>query len=250
MTRSSTPTSTRRSCRAAALRRITRAPSFTAADVQTQWSPDGRQLLFVRKWNDGSKQAIYTVDAKGGRIRRVTPFALRAGDWPDWSPDGTRILFRSPETDDFLHSNLYTIRPDGSGLRQVTHAARRDARLLGVVLARRQAHHARARGHRRRGGRLDHAHGRQRPHAGHPHARRATARRTGAGGSAEPGGGRDYALRVRARLAVLAITAALVGGCGARRRRMTRPAARRSRRSCSSGIAFRPTATARRGARC
>lgn len=104
------------------LRRITRAPRFIAADAQTQWSPDGGQLLFVRKWNDGSKQAIYTVAANGGRIHRVTPFAFRAGDWPDWSPDGKRILFRSPETDDFLHSNLYTIRPDGSGLKQVTHA--------------------------------------------------------------------------------------------------------------------------------
>ena len=104
------------------LRRITRAPRFVAADVQTQWSPDGRQLLFVRKWNDGSKQAIYTVDAHGGPVHRVTPIALRAGDWPDWSPDGKRILFRSPESDDFLHSNLYTIRPDGSGLKQVTHA--------------------------------------------------------------------------------------------------------------------------------
>lgn len=103
------------------LRRITRAPESVAADVQVQWSPDGRKLVFVRKWNDGS-QAIYTVDADGDRIHRVTPFALRAGDWPDWSPDGRRILFRSPDTGDFLHSNLYTIRPDGSGLEQVTHA--------------------------------------------------------------------------------------------------------------------------------
>ena len=102
------------------LRRITRAPEFVAADLQTQWSPDGKHLVFVRKWNDG-RQAIYTVGVHGGPIHQVTPFALQAGDWPDWSPDGRRILFRSPESEDFLHSQLYTIRPDGSGQKQITH---------------------------------------------------------------------------------------------------------------------------------
>ena len=54
-------------------------------------------------------------------MRRVTPFSLNAGDGPDWSPDGKRILFRSPENGTFLGSQLYTIGPDGSGLKQVTH---------------------------------------------------------------------------------------------------------------------------------
>ena len=31
-----------------------------------------------------------------------------------------RILFRSP-TDEFAGSNLYTVRPDGTGLKQLTH---------------------------------------------------------------------------------------------------------------------------------
>ena len=46
---------------------------------------------------------------------------MNAGDGPDWSPDGTRILFRAPATEDFLNSNLYTIHPDGTGLSQLTH---------------------------------------------------------------------------------------------------------------------------------
>jgi TolB protein len=40
---------------------------------------------------------------------------------PDVSPDGRRILFHSnqggPEE---ISANLYTIRPDGTGLRQLT----------------------------------------------------------------------------------------------------------------------------------
>ena len=44
------------------------------------------------------------------------------GDHPDWSPDGRRILFRSNgKTDDVTGSQLYTVRPDGSDLEQITH---------------------------------------------------------------------------------------------------------------------------------
>jgi hypothetical protein len=35
---------------------------------------------------------------------------------------GSRILFRSPETENVLHGDIWTIDPDGTGLRQVTHA--------------------------------------------------------------------------------------------------------------------------------
>lgn len=107
------------------VRRITLPPTLEADDVDPQWSPDGKQLVFVRK-NVKAKpaggQAVFVVNADGSGLRRVTPLKLRAGDGPDWSPDGSQILFRSPETDNFLHSNIFTIHPDGSGLRQVTHA--------------------------------------------------------------------------------------------------------------------------------
>jgi len=107
------------------LRKVTLPPKRTAEDNEVQWSPDGRKVVFVRTFDDGHnnalRQAIHTVNADGSGLRRVTPFSLNAGDGPDWSPDGERILFRSPENDTFLGSHLYTIRPDGSGLRQVTH---------------------------------------------------------------------------------------------------------------------------------
>ena len=104
------------------VRRLTRAPKFDAEDVQSQWSPDGKRLVFARYYRDG-RRALFVVNADGSHLRRLTPFSLQAADGPDWSPDGKRILFRSPATDDFLNSNLFTIRLDGSGLRQVTHAA-------------------------------------------------------------------------------------------------------------------------------
>jgi Tol biopolymer transport system component len=107
-------------------RRVTLPKTKTAEDVDPQWSPDGRRILFVRMNGTARPrhgQAIFVVNADGTGLRRVTPWKLRAGDGPDWSPDGKDILFRSPETEDFLHCNLFTIHPDGTGLRQVTHLA-------------------------------------------------------------------------------------------------------------------------------
>jgi TolB protein len=48
---------------------------------------------------------------------------LHAGaDRIDWSPDGSQILFRTqPLAGTSFGGNLYTIRPDGSDRRQLTH---------------------------------------------------------------------------------------------------------------------------------
>jgi TolB protein len=89
-------------------------------------SPDGRTIVFEEATSPLGhprlSHAVFTVGADGKGVRRVTPWKLRAGDGPDWAPDGSRILFRSNEdVGDFAKSQLYTIHPDGSGLTQLTH---------------------------------------------------------------------------------------------------------------------------------
>jgi Tol biopolymer transport system component len=100
-----------------------------AIGTDPTWSPNGKQLAFAR-FNDpgtGRKpvdgRAIFVVNADGTHLRRLTAWRLKAGDRSDWSPDGTRILFRTmPNGEgDYGKGNIYTIRPDGSGLRQLTH---------------------------------------------------------------------------------------------------------------------------------
>jgi Tol biopolymer transport system component len=88
------------------------------------WSPDGRRMVLpLMTRNNPSKHtdlgtALFVLDAAGGAERRITPCALGAG-YPDWSRDGTRIVFDSSGG----HSaNLYVVRPDGRGLTTVLTA--------------------------------------------------------------------------------------------------------------------------------
>jgi Tol biopolymer transport system component len=96
-----------------------------------RWSPDGSHLVF---WTDhvnpGTGQvdatAVFTIQADGTRLVQVTPQSMLAGDC-DWSPDGTRLVFATHPLVAFnfdpVVSNLFTARPDGTGLRQLTHSA-------------------------------------------------------------------------------------------------------------------------------
>jgi TolB protein len=81
--------------------RITDTP---ALDASPAWSPDGRQLLFVR---DGG---FMVMNADGSDVRSLGV----GGRNPTWSPDGNRIAF------DGFGGNIWVMNADGSDLRKVT----------------------------------------------------------------------------------------------------------------------------------
>lgn len=104
------------------LTNLTRSPAF---DDQGALSPDGKSLAFV---STRSGQAdVWVLDVGTGALRNLTRH--RAGDFrPSWSPDGKWIAFSTDRhsthpkfTFVTLHSTeIYVVRPDGSGLRRVT----------------------------------------------------------------------------------------------------------------------------------
>jgi Tol biopolymer transport system component len=98
----------------------TRACANDAADVQPAVSPNGKRVAF--RASRGQAGAICVVGINGRGQRCLTPFADDDG-WPAWSPDGSRLLFASDINDarGNITANLFTMRPDGSDVRQVTH---------------------------------------------------------------------------------------------------------------------------------
>lgn len=86
-------------------------------DSDPHWSPDGQRIALVRivpSEAGGTTSALFVIDADGTNLRRLS--GQVAEDWaPNWSPDGSRVVFfgfhASPADPD-----LFTIRPDGSGL--------------------------------------------------------------------------------------------------------------------------------------
>lgn len=71
---------------------------------QADWSPDGKQLAFVRL-ADGKPQ-IFLLSLDGGEAVQLTKFKYGAGT-PKWSPDGKQILFSSTITlNEFLKDSV------------------------------------------------------------------------------------------------------------------------------------------------
>jgi Tol biopolymer transport system component len=103
------------------VRRVTkRMTTPDGYDTNSAWSPDGRWLAFVRIRTESSA-ALFKVRVDGTGLKRLTPWSMDAGN-PTWSPDGNRILFENNESSSVgRNANVFTIRPDGSGLVQLTH---------------------------------------------------------------------------------------------------------------------------------
>jgi Tol biopolymer transport system component len=107
------------------LRRLTSNPfvgNGDGWDVAPNVSPDGKRVSFVRIKRFEKLQALFTVRIDGTGLRQVTPYALEVAVKQDWSPDGKLILLTTNA--DWVRpresANLVTIRPDGSGMTQLT----------------------------------------------------------------------------------------------------------------------------------
>lgn len=92
----------------------TNVSQHPALDRCPDWSPSGRQIVFVSGREGGDR--LYVVERDGSGL---TPLGV-AGTCPVWSPDGQWIAFSYHYLHDLWSPTLAIIRPDGSDLRRLT----------------------------------------------------------------------------------------------------------------------------------
>jgi Tol biopolymer transport system component len=89
--------------------------------MEPAWSPDGKSIAFVHNDVDikGADPNIYVVPRRGGEARQITGVGLQEG--PDWSPDGSLIAY-SWGYENLSYDAVHLIRSDGSGEAPVIDA--------------------------------------------------------------------------------------------------------------------------------
>jgi Tol biopolymer transport system component len=92
------------------------------------WSPDGTRIAFIRETLQGqptpSDSNLWLIDADGTNMHKVV-LAVPRVTAPQWSPDGSTIALMSDlavdaTPDPLPAQDIYTVNPDGTGLRQLT----------------------------------------------------------------------------------------------------------------------------------
>lgn len=106
-------------------KQLTNAPA-PLTDWYPCWSPDGRNIAFVRanvpaNWAVVGKADIYVVPADGGEPRQLTSESDRVFEAGPvlWSPDGKLLAYLSRDKDDDADGTLKVIPPDGGEPRAV-----------------------------------------------------------------------------------------------------------------------------------
>lgn len=85
------------------------------------WSPEAGRVVLVM-FREGGDSDLWVYTLATGRLVRldVARFPDRLVQTVDWSRDGTIVFSAIDSSDAPGYTDLYFVRPDGSGLRQVT----------------------------------------------------------------------------------------------------------------------------------
>lgn len=101
--------------------------TWSLSPAQATYAGANGRIAFTANIDPAGRFDLFTMRPDGTGVKRLTilpdpgwPFAS-----PDWSPDGSQILFISPSAP-LHHTQVYRINADGTGLTQLTHSTAMD----------------------------------------------------------------------------------------------------------------------------
>ena len=97
---------------------------LSVQDIAPVYSPDGSTIAFNGNGRGGVRLAVYLMNADGSNVRRLTRANLGAFA-PDWSPDGSRIVFTTHCCGLRQPTAIWAIDADGTGLQELTFPGQR-----------------------------------------------------------------------------------------------------------------------------
>jgi Tol biopolymer transport system component len=82
------------------------------------WSPQGNQIVFSQHATIGAPGSIWVINSDGAGLHQINVRGLNCGKSvgchePQWSPDGTKIIFATSS------GFVYTMNADGTGLEKI-----------------------------------------------------------------------------------------------------------------------------------
>lgn len=88
-------------------------------DLTPRWSPDGKQIAFVRDMDAGNRQQfdLFIMDVGETYERRLTDHPAADGPQIAWSPDGKQIVFVSTRNEGI---NIFAIDLESRAVKQLT----------------------------------------------------------------------------------------------------------------------------------
>jgi len=93
----------------------------TMIATEPAWAPNGKTIVFRADSPDGKTFDLYTIPVAGGTPTNITsdPDSIGALN-PDWSPNSKLIVFQRTKSNSGAGTGIFTIRPDGTGLKRLT----------------------------------------------------------------------------------------------------------------------------------
>lgn len=99
-------------------------------DTSPKWSPDGQLIVFGRFLDpfilgtDGTDYELFVINADGTGLTQLTRDPGFRTNEADWSPDGDWLVIGSGNLNFGGRYDLYSMRPDGTDLIQLTSGER------------------------------------------------------------------------------------------------------------------------------